>query len=151
MKYALLYILQMIIGGKVFLLYWYMGFCIFHIKILIKISLHKYAAIHISYYTKLGKTWPTRNMKSLLFIYINLWTDFHTWHKIRNKTRVSTFTTVIQSSFGSPSYNSQRRKRNKRNPDQKRRSIALTVYRWRDDVHRKPWCYQKITRSNQWT
>ena len=30
MKYGPLYILQMIIGGKVFLLYWYMGFCIFH-------------------------------------------------------------------------------------------------------------------------
>ena len=30
---------------------------------------------------------------------------------------------------GSPSYNNQRRKRNKRNPDQKRRSKALTVCR----------------------
>ena len=48
--------------------------------------------------------------------------------KIRNKTRVSTFTTVIQHSSGSPSYSSQRRKRGKRNPDQKR-SKALTVYR----------------------
>ena len=38
------------------------------------------------------------------------------------KTRVSTFTTVIQHSSGSPSYNSQRRKRNKRNPNQKIRS-----------------------------
>ena len=42
--------------------------------------------------------------------------------KIRNKTRVFTFTTIIQHSSGSPSYNNQRRKRNKRNPDQKRRS-----------------------------
>ena len=32
----------------------------------------------------------------------------------RNKTRVCTFTTVIQHSSGSPSYNNQRRKRNKR-------------------------------------
>ena len=40
--------------------------------------------------------------------------------KIRNKTRVSTFTTIIQQSSGSPSYSNQRRKRNKRNPDQKR-------------------------------
>ena len=32
--------------------------------------------------------------------------------KIRNKTRVSTFTTVTQHSFGSPSYSNQRRKRN---------------------------------------
>ena len=40
------------------------------------------------------------------------------------KTRVSTFTTIIQHSFRSPSYSNQRRKRNKRNPDQKRRSKA---------------------------
>ena len=44
--------------------------------------------------------------------------------KIRNKTRVSTFTTIIQHSFGSPSYGNQRKKRNKRNPDWKRRSKA---------------------------
>ena len=37
--------------------------------------------------------------------------------KIRNKTRVSTLTTVIQHSFGSPSYSNQRIKRNKRNLD----------------------------------
>ena len=34
---------------------------------------------------------------------------------------VSTFTTIIQHSSGSPSYSNQRRKRNKRNPDRKRR------------------------------
>ena len=49
--------------------------------------------------------------------------------KTRNKTRVSTFTTIIQHSSGSPSYSNQRRKRNKRNPDWKRRSKALTVCR----------------------
>ena len=38
------------------------------------------------------------------------------------KTRMSTFTTIIQHSSGSPSYSNQRRKRNKRNPDQERRS-----------------------------
>ena len=38
----------------------------------------------------------------------------------RKKTRVPTLTTTIQRSFGSPS--SQSRKRNKRNPDWKRRS-----------------------------
>ena len=38
---------------------------------------------------------------------------------IRNKTRMSTFTTIIQHSSGIPSYSNQRRKRNKRNPDQK--------------------------------
>ena len=48
--------------------------------------------------------------------------------KIRNITRVSNFTTVILHSFVSPSYSNQRRKRNKRNPDQKR-SKTLTVCR----------------------
>ena len=58
--------------------------------------------------------------------------------KIRNKTRVSTFTTIIQLSSGSPSYSNQRRKRNKRNPHWKRRSKALTICRWHDPPHRKP-------------
>ena len=40
---------------------------------------------------------------------------------------VSTFPTIIQHSSGSPSYSNQRRKRNKRNPDWKRKSKALTV------------------------
>ena len=44
------------------------------------------------------------------------------------RSGVSTFTTVIQHSSGSPSYSNQRRKRNERNPDQKR-SKALTVCR----------------------
>ena len=42
--------------------------------------------------------------------------------------RASTFTTIIQHCSGSPSYSNQRRKTNKRNPDQKR-SKALTVGR----------------------
>ena len=40
---------------------------------------------------------------------------------ISNKTRVSTFTTLIQHSSGSPNYSNQRRKRNKSNPYWKRR------------------------------
>ena len=48
---------------------------------------------------------------------------------LRNKTVVSTCTTVVQHSSGSPSYSNQKRKRNKRNPDWKRRSKALTVCR----------------------
>ena len=49
---------------------------------------------------------------------------------LRSGTRkVSTFTTIIQCCSGSPSYSNQRRKRNKSNPDQKRRSKALTVCR----------------------
>ena len=34
--------------------------------------------------------------------------------KIRNKTRMSTFTTIIQHCSGGPSYSNQRRKRNKK-------------------------------------
>ena len=49
--------------------------------------------------------------------------------KLRNKTRLSTLTTIIQYSFGSFSHNNQRRKRNKRNPNWKRRSKAVTVCR----------------------
>ena len=42
---------------------------------------------------------------------------------------MSTLTTTIQHNFGSLSYSNQRRKWNKRNPDQKR-SKTLTVCRW---------------------
>ena len=48
--------------------------------------------------------------------------------KVRNKTRMPTFTTIIQHSFGSFSHSNQSRKRNKRNPDWKR-SKTLTVCR----------------------
>ena len=47
--------------------------------------------------------------------------------KIRNKMGVPTFTTTIQHSSGSPNHSNQRRKRNKRNPDRKRRSKTLAV------------------------
>ena len=40
--------------------------------------------------------------------------------KIRNKISMSTFTTIIQHSSGSPSYSNQRRKGNRRNPGQKK-------------------------------
>ena len=45
--------------------------------------------------------------------------------EIRKKTRVSTFTTIIQHSSGNPSYSNQRRKRNKRNPDGKEVKFSL--------------------------
>ena len=58
---------------------------------------------------------------------------------LRSGTRQRcTLSPLLFSSFGSPSYSNQRRKRNKRNPGQKRRSKALTVCRWHDTVHRKP-------------
>ena len=42
--------------------------------------------------------------------------------KVRNKARVPTLTTTIQHSSGNFVHSNQRRKRNKRNPDWKRRS-----------------------------
>ena len=44
----------------------------------------------------------------------------------------------LSSQYLSPSCSNQRRKRNKMNPGQKRRSKALTVCRWHDTVQRKP-------------
>ena len=38
---------------------------------------------------------------------------------------MSTFTTIIQHSSGSPSYSNQRRKRNKRNPDEE---VKLSLF-----------------------
>ena len=49
--------------------------------------------------------------------------------KIRNKTTVPTLTTSIQHSFGSVGQSNQGRKRSKTNPDRKRRSETLTVFR----------------------
>ena len=45
--------------------------------------------------------------------------------KVRNKTRVPTLTITIQHSFGSFSHSNQRRKRNKRNPNWKRKTKTL--------------------------
>ena len=42
---------------------------------------------------------------------------------LRSGTRVSTLSTIIQHSSGSLTYSNQRRKRNKRNPDQKRSKV----------------------------
>ena len=48
---------------------------------------------------------------------------------LRSGTRLSTLATIIQNSFGSFSHSNQRRKRNKRNPNQKRRSKTVTLCR----------------------
>ena len=58
--------------------------------------------------------------------------------KIRKKTRMSTLTTIIQHSFGSPSHGNQRRKRNKKNTNWKRRSKTVTLCRWHDTIYREP-------------
>ena len=55
--------------------------------------------------------------------------------KIRNKTRMSTPATLIQNSFGSPSYGNQRTKREKRNPNWKEVKLSLLA----DDLKEKLW------------
>ena len=66
------------------------------------------------------------NPQQTLFSMVKNWKDSP---KIRNKTRVSTFTTIIHHSFGSPSYGNQRS--NKRNPDQK---VDIKLSLFVDDV-----------------
>ena len=70
--------------------------------------------------------------------YPQWWKNESISSKVRNKTTVPTFTTTIKHSFGSFGHSNQSRKRNKRNPNWKRRSKALTVCRWHDPLHRKP-------------
>jgi len=70
--------------------------------------------------------------------YPQWWSTENISPKVRNKTRVPTLTTTIQHSFGSFDHSNQSRKRNKRNPDWKRRSNTLTVCRWHDPLHRNP-------------
>ena len=57
--------------------------------------------------------------------------------KIRNKTRLPTLMTIIQHSLGSFSHSNQRIKRNKSNPNWKRRSKAVSVCRWHDTIYRE--------------
>ena len=71
--------------------------------------------------------------------------------KIRNKTRLSTFTTSIQHSIGSPRHSKQTRKGNKRHPNWKGRNKNVIVSRWHDNVHRKSYrLHQKTARPNKW-
>ena len=48
--------------------------------------------------------------------------------KIRNRTKVSTLTIIIQHSFGSLSHSNQIRKRNKRNPDWEKKEVKLSLF-----------------------
>ena len=47
--------------------------------------------------------------------------------KVRNKTKMSTFSNFIQHSIGSPSYSNQKRKRSKRHPNWKESSKIVIV------------------------
>ena len=69
--------------------------------------------------------------------------------KIRNKTRMSTFTIFIQQSIGSSSHSNQTR-RNKRHPNGKGGSKTVTVCRLYNSVYRKPHrIHPKNTRANK--
>ena len=58
---------------------------------------------------------------------------------LRSGTRQgATLATIIPYSFGSSSHSNQKRKRNKMNPDWKRRSKTLIACRCHDTIHRKP-------------
>ena len=79
-----------------------------------------------------GHIWQTRSQHCSQW-----WKTETVTCKIRNKTRLPTLTTIIQHSSGSFSHSNQRRKRNKRNPNRKRRSKAVNVCRWHDTIHRE--------------
>ena len=60
------------------------------------------------------------------------WTAESLPTKLRNKTRMSTHTTSIQHSTGSPSHSNQIRKGNKRFTNWKGRGKTVTICRWHD-------------------
>ena len=64
---------------------------------------------------------------------------------------MSTFTTSVWHSVGSPSSHSdQTRKINKRHPNWKRGSKTVIICRWNYSIYRKPYrFYQKTTRTNK--
>ena len=60
--------------------------------------------------------------------------------------KMSTFTTSIQHSIGSPSHSNQTREGNKRHPNWKGRSKTAIACRRHDSVHRKSYrLHQKTT------
>ena len=64
---------------------------------------------------------------------------------IRNKTGVSTFTTLIQHTTGSTSHSGQTRRRNKRHPKWRGGNETVIICRWHDIVHRKSYrLHQKL-------
>ena len=68
----------------------------------------------------------------------------------RNKIGVSTFTTSIYHSIGSPSHSNQTTKKLS-HPKWKRKSKNFTICRLHDAVHRKPERHhQKTTRTEKW-
>ena len=71
--------------------------------------------------------------------------------KIRDQTRISAFSTLIQHCTRSYSNSNNTRKRNKRHPNWKGGSKPVIMWRWHDNVHRKhKSLHQKTTQPNKW-
>ena len=71
--------------------------------------------------------------------------------EIRKKTRMFTFTSLIQHSTGSPSQNNQTRRRNKTHLNWKGRSKNLFICKWYDTVYREPERFhQETTGTDKW-
>ena len=58
--------------------------------------------------------------------------------KVRNKTGMSTLTTVIQHSIGSLSLSNQTMQRSKRHPNRPGGGQTFTLHRWHDTLYEKP-------------
>ena len=56
---------------------------------------------------------------------------------LNSGTKMHTLTTSIQHSIGNPSQNNQTRKRNKRDPNWKKRGKTVTICRWYDTLYRE--------------
>ena len=89
---------------------------------------HNKSHIQQTYCKYYPQWWKIESISSKISRVRHDWVTELNWtSKIRNKTRVPTLTISIQHSFGNFSHSNQRRKRNKRNPDRKRRSKTLTA------------------------
>ena len=56
--------------------------------------------------------------------------------KILNRTKMPTLTTFIQHSIGSPSHSNQTNKRNKMDPNWKKRGKIVILCRWHDTIQK---------------
>jgi hypothetical protein len=70
--------------------------------------------------------------------------------KVRNKTGLPAFTTLIQYSFWIPSQRNKTRGRNKRDSSREGRSQIIPICRWHDPISKRPQkLYQKSTRNHK--
>ena len=64
---------------------------------------------------------------------------------------MTSFTSLIQHSIGSPSHSDQTRRRNKRHPNWKGSSQTVFIHRCHDSVHREPQRIHQETTINQFS